>query len=102
MCWPDKLTDRQTDGETEQQVKPWHRIVANCWFAFLACAFARRRLELGLAVLDYKRLLEKGLSGHADDAARASRATRWKGRELKMNMKIEVELELVVQLIYDR
>lgn len=72
--------------------------MANCWFAFLACAFARRRLELGLSVLDYKRLLEKG--GHADDAARASRATRWKGRELKMKMELEMELEL--QLIYDR
>lgn len=74
--------------------------MANCWFAFLACAFARRRLELGLSVLDYKRLLEKGRSGHADDAARASRATRWKGRELKMKMELEMELEL--QLIYDR
>lgn len=81
-------------------MKPWHRIVANCWFAFLACAFARRRLELGLSVLDYKRLLEKGRSGHADDAARASRAARWKGRELKMKMELEMELEL--QLIYDR
>lgn len=51
-------------------------------------------------MLDYKRLLEKGRSGHADDAARASRAARWKGRELKMKMELEMELEL--QLIYDR
>lgn len=66
MCY------RQTNWwrDSEQQVKPWHRIVANCWFAFLACALSSSSTWVRFAGVGLQeRLLEKGLSGHADDDA---------------------------------